>query len=240
MRSPKILPAPSSATKPGASYPLKFPLIRHRCIFWHLPGINPAVRYDEPLIPVTGAGQAPGMSCVPAYLICICAPFLFAACISFYCAITSIISYASLFRQKSGKPLVSPDPWRVHMEHIRPTHTSMHVRLYSMLTFAFANIISYFFISTLYISVILPQLSHLYLHAKMLTYQHLLRIIRNIDLSTSHKGAPMDHRFETFSLSILELNRYLQKNQRAGDETVRAEGQSHHNVSIIWDSTRRG
>ena len=45
--------------KPGASYPLKFPLIRHRCIFWHLPRINPAVRYDEPLIPVTGAGQAP-------------------------------------------------------------------------------------------------------------------------------------------------------------------------------------
>ena len=31
------------------------------------------------------------------------------------------------------------------MEHIRPTHASMHVRLYSMLTFAFANIISYFF-----------------------------------------------------------------------------------------------
>ena len=33
----------------------------------------------------------------------------------------------------------------IHMEHIRPTHASMHVRLYSMLTFAFANIISYFF-----------------------------------------------------------------------------------------------
>ena len=30
-----------------------------RCIFWHSPGINPAVRYDEPLIPVTGAGQSP-------------------------------------------------------------------------------------------------------------------------------------------------------------------------------------
>ena len=44
-----------------------------------------------------------------------------------------------------------------------------------------------FFISTLYISVILPQLSHLYLHAKMLTYQHLCAIIRNIDLSTSLK-----------------------------------------------------
>ena len=56
-----------------------------------------------------------------------------------------IISYASLLRQKSGKPLVSQTRGRVHMEHIRPTHASMHVRLYSMLTFAFANIISYFF-----------------------------------------------------------------------------------------------
>ena len=45
----------------------------------------------------------------------------------------------------------------------------------------------------------------------MLTYQHLCAIIRDIDLSTSCKGAPMDHRFETFSLSILELNRYSQK-----------------------------
>ena len=42
----------------------------------------------------------------------------------------------------------------------------------------------------------------------------------------------MDHRFETFSLSILELNRYLQKIKEAGDETVRAEGQSHH-VSLL-------
>ena len=56
-----------------------------------------------------------------------------------------IISYASLLRQKSGKPLVSRTHKRVHMEHIRPPHASMRVRLCSMLTFAFANIIAYFF-----------------------------------------------------------------------------------------------
>ena len=72
-----------------------------------------------------------------------------------------IISYASLLRQKSGKPLVSRTRGRVHMElikagrnmliaaipckrvrmeHIRPLHVSMRIRLCFMLTFVSANI----------------------------------------------------------------------------------------------------
>ena len=52
---------------------------------------------------------------------------------------------STTLRQKSGKTPFSRTRGHVHMEHIRPTHASMRVRLCSMLTFAFANIISHFY-----------------------------------------------------------------------------------------------
>ena len=54
---------------------------------------------------------------------------------------------STTLRQKSRKTPFSRTRGRVHMEHIRPTHASMRVRLCSMLTFAFANIISHFYAS---------------------------------------------------------------------------------------------
>ena len=49
----------------------------------------------------------------------------------------------------------------------------------------------------------------------------------------------MDHRFETFSLSILELNRYLQKIKELEMKQFGLKAITPC-VSIIWDSTRRG
>ena len=46
-----------------------------------------------------------------------------------------------MLRQKSGKPSFFRTCGRICMGHIRPTHTSMRVRLCSMFTFASTNII---------------------------------------------------------------------------------------------------
>ena len=64
---------------------------------------------------------------------------------------------STTLRQKSGKTPFSRTRGRVHMEHIRPTHASMRVRLCSMLTFAFANIISHFYASAKVCETISPS-----------------------------------------------------------------------------------
>ena len=60
------------------------------------------------------------------------------------CAAFCASEVPAALRQKSEKTPFFRTRGRVHMEHIRPTHASMRIRLCSMLTFAFANIISSF------------------------------------------------------------------------------------------------
>ena len=127
MRSLRYCPLRHPQQKPGASYPLKFPLIRHRCIFWHLPGINPAVRYDEQLIPVTGAGQAPVCpvcACISDLHMCsfsVCRLYIILLC--YYKHYIICVFASAKVRKTSG----FPDP-RARSHGTYPSDTCKHAR----------------------------------------------------------------------------------------------------------------
>lgn len=166
MRSLRYCPLRHPQQKPGASYPLKFPLIRHRCIFWHLPGINPAVRYDEQLIPVTGAGQAPVCPVCRISDLHMC--FLFCLPLVYhFIVLLQALYHMRLCFGKSPENLWFPRPagaftWNISVRHMQAC-TSVFIPCSLLPSRTLYHI---FFISTLYISVILPQLSHLYLHGQ--------------------------------------------------------------------------